>query len=216
VSSKADAFIFEDSIESFDRFASRVAIVERYRHIPGDIVECGVYRGTGMMTWLRLTQQYKIEKRVVGFDWFDIPAMLGALPKADRESMKTIFKKPKTMPSKAAIETTFKQLNYKNFTIYDGDVAKTAPLHASTGRPISVLYMDLDCEGPTYAALTALYPLVSPGGVVLFDDYGTKKWSEKAGADRYCDENGLARPKAWHLVRPRAYMVKGATNESGN
>jgi len=40
--------------------------------LPGDIVECGVFKGTGLMTWLKLLAIYQpgTEKRVVGFDVF--------------------------------------------------------------------------------------------------------------------------------------------------
>ncbi|MFC1983971.1 TylF/MycF/NovP-related O-methyltransferase, partial [Chloroflexota bacterium] len=40
--------------------------------VPGDIVECGVFKGTGLMLWLKLLQIYcpGSIKRVVGFDVF--------------------------------------------------------------------------------------------------------------------------------------------------
>jgi hypothetical protein len=200
-------FVAEDSIESFSRFASRAVLIDRYGHVPGDIVECGVLQGSGMLTFLRLLKINGIKgKHVVGFDWFNTPAMLKALPPKDRAAMQTLFKKPTAEGMREKLYRQFGKLGFNNFDIIDGDIAATAPRYAREKPQISILYMDVDCDGPTYAGLSALYDYVVPGGIIVFDDYGTEKWSEKAGADRFCHERGIELPKPWHVARPRAYI----------
>ena len=41
-------------------------------NVPGDIVECGVFKGTGQIYWLKLLRIYDeySMKKVVGFDTF--------------------------------------------------------------------------------------------------------------------------------------------------
>ena len=65
-----------------------------------------------------------------------------------------------------------------------GDVAKTLEEQGNLPTSISVLRLDTDWYESTLAELNALYPMVSVGGVVLLDDYGT--WEgQKVAVDEY-------------------------------
>ena len=51
---------------------------------------------------------------------------------------------------------------------------------------ISLLHLDVDLYEPTLAALKAFYPLVVPGGLVVFDEYGLVEWpGESKAAEEY-------------------------------
>ena len=56
---------------------------------------------------------------------------------------------------------------------------------------ISFLHIDLNSAEPERLALDHLFPRVSPGGVIVFDDYG---WSlhrkQKVSADRFMNHRG--------------------------
>jgi O-methyltransferase len=62
-----------------------------------------------------------------------------------------------------------------------GDVAKTIPEHAP--EAIALLRLDTDFYASTRHELEQLYPRLSPGGVLIIDDYGD--W---AGARKATDE----------------------------
>ena len=90
-----------------------------------------------------------------------------------------------------------------------GDIAKTASNYISDkpGFKISLLYMDLDLEAPTYEALKVFWDRVSVGGVVVFDEYSFHKWSESVGADRFFSGKGV-KIKSLDYICPTAYVIK--------
>ncbi len=92
-----------------------------------------------------------------------------------------------------------------------GDVQHTAGRYArdNPGFRISLLHMDLDLGDPTFAVLTALWPRVVRGGIAVFDEYASPRWSESEGVDR-CFANTDVRVRTVpHGRTPTAYLVKG-------
>ena len=67
--------------------------------------------------------------------------------------------------------------------------------------------MDLDLEKPTYESLSALWPRLSKGGIVVFDEYGYHQWSEALGVDKFIEENNL-QVKVLNFDAPTAYIEK--------
>ena len=69
---------YNDLIESenFDRLQkifTRYDFFKKIINVPGDIVECGVFKGTGQIFWLKLLRIYDeySMKKVIGFDTFN-------------------------------------------------------------------------------------------------------------------------------------------------
>ena len=60
---------------------------------------------------------------------------------------------------------------------------------------IGFLHIDMNNSVPEVAAMSAFYPLVASGGVVLLDDYAYRGYEyQKAKMDDYCDSVGCDRP----------------------
>jgi hypothetical protein len=60
------------------------------KNIPGDIVECGVFKGTGLYTFLKLKKLFNPNgsKKVIGFDFFDTKALLNSIEsEQDKKAM---------------------------------------------------------------------------------------------------------------------------------
>ena len=95
--------------------------------------------------------------------------------------------------------------NGGDFELIAGDVSETSQevVHKRPGLKISLLYMDLDLSKPTYDALTAFWPRVSKGGIVVFDEYAYHQWSESQGVDKFAEEHNL-------VVRPLNYNAPTA------
>lgn len=56
----------------------------------------------------------------------------------------------------------------------------------------SFVHLDVDHYAPTYAGLHYFYPRLSPGGVIICDDYGSPTFPGAQRAwHRYCDENAV-------------------------
>ena len=95
------------------------------------------------------------------------------------------------------------------FDLVSGDITETAAKYVSErpGFRISLLYIDLDVEVPTYEALSAMWDRVVKGGMVVFDEYAFHKWSESAGVDRFFADKDVE-IKTLNYICPTAYVVK--------
>jgi hypothetical protein len=71
--------------------------------------------------------------------------------------------------------------------LVEGAVEETVPISAP--EVISVLRLDTDWYASTKHELVHLYPLLSPGGVLILDDYGTWQGSREA-TDEFLSETG--------------------------
>ena len=70
-----DAYNFlleSDDISRIQKIITRYEFFKKTLDIPGDIIECGVFKGTGHIYWLKLLKIYDLysSKKVIGFDTF--------------------------------------------------------------------------------------------------------------------------------------------------
>ena len=78
------------------------------------------------------------------------------------------------------------------------------------GVRFSLIHFDCDLYAPTKAALEALWPRVSRGGVVLFDEYGIPDWAgETKAVDEFIANKPELRLQTFNWTNaPSAYIVK--------
>ena len=88
-------------------------------------------------------------------------------------------------------------------TITIGDYVKNNP-----GFRIAMLYLDFDVYEPTIVALEALYSLIVPGGLVVFDEYAIRGWGESDAADEFFGARGLRYQTISWALSPTAFLVK--------
>jgi hypothetical protein len=88
-----NGFILSSDTKVFGKLLARAQLFEKVKTVPGDIVECGVFKGTGLLTFLKLKRFLcpNTLKRVVGFDFFNSEVLLDSLKGIDKEGMKTLF-----------------------------------------------------------------------------------------------------------------------------
>src|SRR5207248_10595135 len=56
------------------RFLAMYELFKRVLHVKGSVVECGVFRGFGVMSWAKLStilEPENLTRRIYGFDTFD-------------------------------------------------------------------------------------------------------------------------------------------------
>jgi hypothetical protein len=196
-----NGFMMSPDKRVFNKLIARTLLYESVKNVPGDIVECGVFKGTGLYTFLKLKRLFNPNgsKKVIGFDFFDTKELLSSIKTAhDKEAMSTLFHGRNFEHSDTYKELLSSKLKSDGFTDDDfilipGNISKTSEdfVKENPGFKISLLYMDLDLEKPTYETLCNLWSRVSNGGLVVFDEYGYHKWSESLGVDRFIEENGL-------------------------
>ena len=71
-----------------------------------------------------------------------------------------------------------------------------------------MLNLDLDTYEGTKHALQNFFPLVSKGGVVIFDEYGSRGWGESEAIDEFFKDTKYKIKKTAFGYKPTAYLIK--------
>ena len=194
------------------------ALCEAIRHvvrysIPGDIVECGVWRGGSMMAAGRtLIESGDTTRRLHLFDTFEgMSDPTDADRRHDGVGATTILEEDPEYWCRAGladvrgnIESTGYPTGLVNYVA--GRVEETIP--DQSPAMIALLRLDTDWYESTKHELEHLYPRVSPGGIVIIDDYGFWHGARKA-TDEFLDV--LGEPLYLHRIdySGRAFVKPG-------
>lgn len=137
----------------------------------GSFVEFGVYRA-GCAFMILSTTNLRQDQRLYLFDTFSgIPAT-NLTEKEIRHGLAGRL----SNTSSAYVKQYLKHWS-DHTVIVEGDVFETLP-KTETGS-IAFCHMDLNASEPTQRALEYLYPRLVPGGMVVFDDYGSAGYSDQ-------------------------------------
>lgn len=210
-------FIFSSDTKILAKLIARMSFVKQTIDVPGDIVECGVFKGSGIISWLKIKKILcpNAFKKVIGFDIFDDKKLLESLQFEDKEMMSKLFRQRNftfTDDFQVQLKNILENAGFHDqfdFELIKGDVCETSKEYSRgrIGAKISILYMDLDLEKPTYEVLNNLWDKISIGGIIVLDEYGYHQWSESIGVDKFAQEKNL-RIKTLDFQAPTAYIIK--------
>ena len=163
--------------------------------IPGDFVECGVWRGGNGILAKKLFNELDSHRCVWMFDTFT-----GMTEPTEFDiatpTKELAFQKYRTSQLEthnqwcyASLEDVHNNCKKSGLKVEDlrfvkGDVSKTLLEKQNLPKEISVLRLDTDWYESTKVELEMLYPILSVGGVLIIDDYGHWEGSRKA-VDEY-------------------------------
>jgi len=149
----------------------------------GSIVECGVFAGGGLMSWMHFSAIYEPfnhTRLVIGFDTFagfpqvhEKDTAVSTSEHLHQGAFKTSDAIVEEITRLAAIHDRNRPLGHiPKVELVAGDACRTIPqyVRAHPHLLISLLYLDFDIYEPTKAALKHLYPRVVKGGIVAFDE----------------------------------------------
>jgi O-methyltransferase len=168
------------------------------RHkIPGDVVECGVWRGGSMHAVAKTLLELDVTDRdLYLFDTFEgmPPPTPEDLRQDGQRAEDMLARTTKDNPVWAVaglddVQDGMSKVGYPLERIHyvPGMVEDTTPGQAPD--QISILRLDTDWYASTKHELEHLYSRLSPGGVLLLDDYGWWQGSRKA-VDEFLDVTG--------------------------
>lgn len=162
--------------------------------IPGDLVECGVWRGGASILMRAVLAAYGDETRNVWLcDSFEgVPPPDAANYKADKGDRLHL-----AAPILAVSEQDVRA-NFRRYGLLDDRVRVVAgwfkdTLHDAPIERISVLRLDGDLYESTIQGLDGLYDRLSPGGFCIIDDYHAIEGCRKAVTD-YRSKHGISAP----------------------
>jgi len=163
--------------------------------IPGDFVECGVYKGGNALIAAKIFDMYKINKKVYLFDTFTGMTKPTKYDQRTSDQTPMITKyiqrrqKDYTDWAYASIEEVkenFKKVDLlkDNVIFIKGEVEKTLDQSINIPNVISFLRLDTDWYESTKKELDILYNKLVSGGILVIDDYGHFNGARKA-VDEY-------------------------------
>ena len=147
-----NGLIFSNDTKVLAKFIAKVELFNQIKDIPGDIVECGVFKGSGVLSWLKIKKILYPNsfKKVIGFDFFDTNALIKSLNSDDLIKMKALFDSRKFEHDDDFKDILEKKIKYcgfdsSDFELIKGDVGHTTFDFVSKrpGFKISLLYLDL-------------------------------------------------------------------------
>jgi len=173
-------------------------------NIPGDFVECGVWRGGNGILAKRLFEQLDTNRSVWMFDTFEgmtAPTEHDVAIRSKIHAGNQFKKNQKDQQNNwcyASLEDVKKNFLNSNLKLegvnyIKGDVSETLKIRENIPSEIAILRLDTDWYQSTKSELEILYPILSIGGALIIDDYGHWQGSRKA-VDEYfsaCDYKPL-------------------------
>jgi len=152
------------------------------KQIPGDFVECGVYKGGNCMVMAEGLKFHFSDRTIWLYDTFT------GMPKPSEEDVFHTGKHAKDLWHQGWCEGTLdtvlknmEQVGYEHYELIEGMVEDTIP--DVMPDQIVLLRLDTDFYESTKHELDFLYPRLVKGGYLIIDDYHSWQGSRQA-----CDE----------------------------
>src|SRR5260370_31620528 len=191
---------WERKIENFPKYIKRqnltrllaqYEIFKRVLTVKGSVVECGVFRGGGLMAWAHMSailEPVNLTRHIYGFDSFE------GFPNVSAQDSTPLAKLQKGGLSADShdellelieIYDSYRFLSHvPKVELVKGDAIKTIPeFVASHGHlVVSLLFLDFDLYQPTRIALRHFFPRIPKGAVIAFDELDNPLWPGETNA----------------------------------
>jgi hypothetical protein len=184
-----------DKLRNFPKFAPRQAlslflakheVFLRILNIHGNIIECGVHLGGGLMTWAKLSAIYEPvnhTRRVIGFDTFS--GFAGISEKDEGVDWDCKVKGGLGVDSYEDIQQSLALFDQNRpighiprAELVKGDACRTIPEYIESNKHlvVAMLYLDFDVYEPTKVALETFLPRMPRGAIIVFDQLNDEVW----------------------------------------
>lgn len=174
-------------------FMANLELAQHVQDVPGCVVECGVWRGgmsAGIASVLGSTRHYYLLDSFEGLPAAQPIDGVAALEWQAAKSSTDYFDNC-TAPERFA-EEAMKLAGISSFSLVKGWFADTLPTFAPD-QPIALLRLDGDWYDSTMTCLTHLFERLSPGALVVIDDYGTWDGCTRAVHDFFSRRSAVER-----------------------
>ena len=161
-------------------------------NISGDFVECGIWKGGNIVIAKKFFDSVNNFKHFFCYDTFEGMTEPGEFD--ERKAHSHWQGKAKCESSLDEVTNYFIHHNILDDRVkfIKGDVRKTLLDDNNLPESISILRLDTDFYDSTLVELNKLYPLLSPGGYIIIDDYGHWEGSRRAVNEYFGEEFVLA------------------------
>jgi hypothetical protein len=189
-----NAFYWFSDTRRIGKLLSHYELYKMIQGLPGDVIECGVYKATSLIRWstFRAVLESEFSRKILAFDAF------GTFPtsQADTQDDASFIERFESAGGEGLTvsETKdifrFKRID-QNVHFVQGDVHDTVPkwLKNHPEGKVALLHLDMDVYEPTKAVLDQLWDRLVKGGIVVVDDYNAVGGATKAVDEFLTDKN---------------------------
>jgi hypothetical protein len=191
-------------VQNISRFLFIYEQLKSVAGIPGHIVELGSWKGANLL-WLAKCQLFHNgSKKIHSFDSFE---GLTEFTKFDNSA----HLRDKYKGNEDQLRSMIELYNLEDIVfIHKGLIEQTVPEWSVGQSKISFIYFDADLYLAAKTTLEYLTPLLSIGGLILFDEYGASEWQgETQAVDEFLSKNSnyeVIKPK--NCVQPTLMLRK--------
>jgi len=167
------------------RFLAMYEVFKRVLPVKGSVVECGVFRGFGTMSWAKLSailEPENLTRRIYGFDTFE-----GFPNVHDKDGNERHDTQEGELSSDSyeELQQLIGEYDQDRFLghidkvkLIKGDIVKTIPefIEKNPHLIVSLLFLDCDLFEPTKAALEYFVPRMPKGALIVFDELDNPIW----------------------------------------
>jgi hypothetical protein len=206
--------MFSEDSRVFNKMAKKIEIYNTIKHLLGDIVEFGVFKGAGMAIFLKLVKLYEPNgiTKIIGFDFFKPERMLAEISGLNKVMMTDVLGRVDNDElSLTRVKERLDCIQSSNFMLIQGDAVEECKKYydENPGARIKLLYMDLDLGDPTYKIMKTLWNRIVNEGIIVLDEYGYHKWDESDGVDKFLREiPGQFKLVNTNVLAPTLYIIK--------
>jgi len=203
-------FYLSCDVTRIGKIVAHYEIYKMIKEIPGEIVECGVFKGASYLRFAMFREIFSnpFSKKVIGFDTFaEFPET--SFQQDDKAREKFIKSAGSSSISKDQLLNILEHKGLNKFVeLVDGNITETVPKYVESNPElkISLLNLDTDIYEPAVTILENLYPRITKGGILMLDDYGTHPGETKA-VDEYFKDRDVKIQKFSFAMTP-CYIIK--------
>jgi O-methyltransferase len=154
--------------------------------VPGDFVECGVYRGFSLAVVAEFLGLENVSKVLYLYDTFE------GIPDAYNSERRSnaVYRRENAQDRDAIFKHVQNRFSkWSNVRVVRGTVPDT--FRVACPEAIAFLHLDMNSSRSEIAALEVLFDRVSPGGMIVFDDYGWSDYvKQKIAEDAFMAQRG--------------------------
>ena len=167
------------------RFLAMYEIFKLVLPVKGSVVECGVFKGFGTMSWAKLSAMLEPEnltRRIYAFDTF---AGFPSVAEQDATKVADVVVGGLAADSYEELQQLVVEYDRDRFLghidkvhLVRGDVTQTVPKFVAENPHlvVSLLFLDMDLYEPTKVALETILPRMPRGAVIAFDELDNPMW----------------------------------------
>lgn len=204
-----NGFYLTSQVGRMSNILTHYELYKKVINIPGEIVECGVFRGGTLIQFASFRELLEAEgsRKIIGFDVFDF--FPEAKNDADKKFRDVWVKQTNNeFLTQEELYKSFKHKKIENVELVKGNIMETAQEYVKNHPELKValLHIDTDIYEPAKEALEVFYDRVVKGGIIAFDDYGTVGGETKA-VDEFFD-NKVRLQKLSFSYRKPSFIIK--------